>query len=137
MLKKCLFILIAFILVCPTLVQAEKKWVTFGVVCPTTGPVAFLGNAFIQGIELAIDEVNNKWNPPGGGIIVNGQRYYLRYEHYNDEANPSKSVVGFRKLIDAHNVPFILGPLGTPQSWACSPISQERKVLFKRINLTV
>jgi branched-chain amino acid transport system substrate-binding protein len=130
MLKKFIVLMVVLMLFCPALVQAEKKYVTFGVVCPTSGPVAFLGEAFLRGIDLAIEEVNTKWNPPGGGIIVNGQRYFLKYEHYNDEANPAKSVVGFRKLIDQYKVPFILGPLGTPQSWGCSPISKEKKVLF-------
>ena len=130
MFKRLLLILMIGLLISPTMAEAQKKWVTFGVICPTSGPVALLGQSFLMGVDLALEEVNTRWNPPDGGIIVGGQRYYVRYQHYDDEADPAKSPIGFRKLVDTHKVPFILGPLGTPQSWACSPISQELGVLF-------
>lgn len=125
-----LFILIIGMLLLPAATQAQKKWVTFGVIAPTSGPVALLGHSMLIGIDLALEEVNTRWNPPDGGIIVGGQRYYVKYQHYDDEADPAKSPIAFRKLIDSYKVPYILGPLGTPQSWAASPISQELGVLF-------
>jgi branched-chain amino acid transport system substrate-binding protein len=130
MLKKILFILMIGVLLLPAATQAQKKWVTFGVICPTSGPVALLGQSMLMGIDLVLEEVNTRWNPPEGGIMVAGQRYYVRYQHYDDEADPAKSPIGFRKLVDTYKVPFIMGPLGTPHSWGCAAISQELGVLF-------
>jgi branched-chain amino acid transport system substrate-binding protein len=108
----------------------KKKWVTFGVICPRTGPVAEVGEYIIRGTELAVEEVNTKWNPPDGGLIIKGERYYVKYEPYDDEADPSKTVAGFRKLVEMYHVPFINGPLGTPHSWAVMPVSKELKTGF-------
>ncbi len=126
MFKKMLLVLIAAMLFSPSFAQAEKKWVTFGAIFPTTGPAALIGDAMKAGTDLALEEVNKKWN----GIVINGERHYFKYEHYDDSANPGKSPVGFRKLIDQYNVPFIIGPLGTPQSWAVGPISTEKEILW-------
>jgi branched-chain amino acid transport system substrate-binding protein len=130
MLRKLALALFLSVLVSPGTGHAQKKYVTFGVICPTTGAVALLGESFLKGIELALDEVNTRWNPPEGGIMVKGERYYLKYEHYNDEADPAKSVIGFRKMVETYKVPFIIGPVGTPQTWACMPISKETRVAF-------
>jgi branched-chain amino acid transport system substrate-binding protein len=108
----------------------EKNWVTFGVLCPMTGPVARFGPYMRNSAELAAQEVNTKWNPPHGGLIIKGKRYYLRYELYDDEVDPAKSAAGFRKLVEMYNVPFVIGPLGSPQAWAVSPISQKSKVIY-------
>jgi len=124
--KKRMLVLIAAMLISSSFAQAEKKWVTFGAIYPTTGPAALLGDAMKAGTDLALEEINKKRN----GIVINGKRYYFKYEHSDDRANPATSLIGFRRLIDQYNVPFIIGPLGTPQSLAVAPISNEKEVLW-------
>lgn len=106
---------------------AQKKWVTFGVLCPTTGPIAGMGRYVLDTVKLAVEEVNTKWNPPGGGLMIKDERYYVRYEYYDDGGDPSKSVAGFRKLVEMYKIPFVIGPFGTPQVLATMPVSKELK----------
>lgn len=109
---------------------APKNWVTFGMLCPTTGPLAGIGQYIVDTVKLAVDEVNTKWNPPGGGLMIKDKRYYVRYEYYDDGGDPSKSVAGFRKLVEMYKVPFVIGPFGTPQVLATMPVSKELKTFL-------
>jgi branched-chain amino acid transport system substrate-binding protein len=105
--------------------STQKNWVTFGVLCPTSGPIAGMGKYIVDTVNLAVEEVNTKWNPPDGGLIIKDKRYYVRYEYYDDGGDPSKSVAGFRKLVEMYKVPFVIGPFGTPQVLATMPVSKE------------
>jgi ABC-type branched-subunit amino acid transport system substrate-binding protein len=109
---------------------APKKWITFGVLTAMSGPIAMYGSDVSNTVPLAVEEVNTKWNPPLGGLLIKGQRYYLRYEKYDDEGDPSKSVTGFRKLVDMYKVPFVIGPFGTPQVMATVPVSKQLKTFM-------
>jgi branched-chain amino acid transport system substrate-binding protein len=109
---------------------AQKNWVTFGVLCPTTGPLAGLGRYIVDTVKLAVEEVNTQWNPPDGGLMIKDKRYYVRYEYYDDGGDPSKSVAGFRKLVEMYKVPFVIGPFGTPQVLATQPVSKELKTFL-------
>ena len=109
---------------------AQKNWVTFGVLCPTTGPIAGMGKYILDTVKLAVEEVNSKWNPPDGGLLIKDKRYYVRYEYYDDGGDPSKTVAGFRKLVEMYNVPFVIGPFGTPQVLATMPISKELRTFL-------
>jgi len=114
----------------PGAAQAQsqsKKWITFGVLTAMSGPIARHGSYVANTVPLAVEEVNTKWNPPDGGLLIKGQRYYLRYEQYDDEGDPAKSVTGLRKLADMYKVPFVIGPFGTPQVVATIPISKQLK----------
>jgi ABC-type branched-subunit amino acid transport system substrate-binding protein len=122
----------------PTISLAQeskgKKWVTFGVIAPASGPVARIGSYIPRTVDLVVEEVNTKWNPPEGGIKIGGERYYLRYESYDDQADPAKSVAGFRKLVENYHVPFVIGPLGSPQGWAVMPESKRLKTIFTALS---
>ena len=59
MLKKFALALFSSVLVLPGTGQAQEKYVIFEVICPTTGPVALLGESFLQGIEFALEMQQN------------------------------------------------------------------------------
>jgi ABC-type branched-subunit amino acid transport system substrate-binding protein len=127
------FALIVYSFCLPGTVRAQsesKKWITFGVLCPMSGSIAKYGSYIQNTTTLAVEEVNTKWNPPHGGLLINGQRYYLKFEQYDDEGDPSKSVIGFRRLVERYKVPFIMGPFGTPQVLAVVPISKQLKTFM-------
>ena len=75
--------------------------VAFGLVSPLSKSTAFLGQAYQQGAELAVEQIN-----ADGGVA--GQQASL--DSVDDEGQPSASVTAVSKLIDVDDVDAIIGP---------------------------
>ncbi len=111
--------------------SAEMKSLKIGVISPLSGPFAYLGMSVLRGSELAVRNVNDKGTiGKGPGILAGNQHYKLEIVSYDDSGDPAKSVAGMRKLVEMHKVSVVLGPLGTPQVWACQEINVQLRVLF-------
>ncbi len=109
----------------------SMKPLKVGVISPQSGPVAYFGMSVLRGVEIAVKNINEKGTiGQGPGILVKGERYKLEIASYDDSADPAKSVAGMRKLVEMYKVPVILGPLGTPQTWACQEVNVQLGVLF-------
>ncbi len=75
-----------------------------GVVMPTTGPIAYDGRLTLNGIEMAVDEINS-----AGG--VKGHKIELLVE---DSANvPATAVAAMEKLVGMQNVTAVIGDFGS------------------------
>ena len=109
----------------------EMKTLKIGVVSPQSGPIAFYGMSMLRGASLSVKNINEKGTlGKGPGILVGNQRYKLEIVSYDDMGDPAKSVIGMRKLVEMYKVPVLLGPVGTPHTWACEEINVQLGVLF-------
>jgi branched-chain amino acid transport system substrate-binding protein len=122
----CIVMTSVFILtlVGPAAVAAKEKEVVIGYIGPLTGGAAFLGVDCLNGLRLAVDDIN-----AAGGITVGGTKYLLRIEHHDDEATPAKGVAGFRRLKDRFNIPVVVNNIsGT--AVAITEINERLDVLW-------
>src|SRR6195256_2250043 len=98
---------------------AATNDIPVGVYAATSGSEAAFGQATVQGIKLAAEEINN-----AGGVL--GRKIRLVIEDDQGKAEEAASVV--TKLITHDNVLAILGENSSNQSPAAAPICQSSKV---------
>jgi branched-chain amino acid transport system substrate-binding protein len=95
--------------------------IKIGALYSQTGPVAPLAKKALEGLQLAVDEINAQ-----GGI--NGKKIQLIVE--DAKSNPTDAVSAFQKLITVDRVPVVLGPLSSSLALACAPIANREKVIL-------
>jgi branched-chain amino acid transport system substrate-binding protein len=94
--------------------------VRIGVVLPLTGPAAQYGNYVLQGMQLAVDEVN-------GSGMLGDRRFQIVAE--DSRADPKQAVTAVQKLTSVDRVPAILC-LTTGDTSAVSPICQRTRTVL-------
>jgi branched-chain amino acid transport system substrate-binding protein len=107
--------LAALILRCPSSSYAADTKIDLGVsgikigfVGALTGPSATMGEAIVQGAQIAVDEINSV-----GGIAGVPLKLIAR----DDEADPTKNLTAMEELIFKEEIKLVLG---SPNSAACS-----------------
>ena len=90
-----------------------------GLVDEVTGPQAEAGILTMNGVKLAVDEVN-----AAGGIL--GRPIELRVED-NASTNPG-TVLAYSKLVDQGGVVAVIGPLRSTQVQAASPTIAKARI---------
>lgn len=117
--------LLPFSLVC-VLAQAEELVVRLGFSSPLSGPQASAGKDSLNGVQMAIDRLNQQ------GVNVDGK--VLRFELLikDDKANPQTGTVVAKELVDA-GVKAVLGPFNSGVALATSKIYNDAGV----VSLTV
>ncbi|RKU18097.1 hypothetical protein C6500_13835 [Candidatus Poribacteria bacterium] len=105
----------------PTTSQTEDKGneIPIGVVLPLTGHLASAGELMKQGLDLALDEINNL-QPIGTK---------LKFIVEDDTSTPEGAVDAFDKLIHQDGLSVILGPASSTATQAAFPIAQENQVV--------
>jgi branched-chain amino acid transport system substrate-binding protein len=98
-------------------VQAAED-LKIGAVFPMTGTSATFGQESMNGIRLAIEEVNKKG--------INGRKIKLILE--DDKGEPVESANGVRKLINVDKVLAVLGSVASSNTLAGAPIAQDAKI---------
>ncbi|MDP9361690.1 MAG: ABC transporter substrate-binding protein [Acidobacteriota bacterium] len=98
---------------------AAPNDIPVGVYAATSGSEAAFGQATVQGIKLAAEEINNS-----GGVL--GKKIRLVIEDDQGKAEEAASVV--TKLITHDNVLAVVGENSSNQSLAAAPICQAAKV---------
>jgi len=83
-----------------TLATQEK--VSIGLIGPTTGGVAVYGQAVVNGVKLAVDEIN-----ANGGVLGGRQ---LELTILDDKGDPTEGINAYNKLI-GNKVKGIIGPV--------------------------
>ena len=101
--------------------KVEEKVVKIGAILPLTGDGAKYGKSAKNGIDLAIEDINKK-----GGIL--GRQVKVIYE--DSQADASKAVSAFRKIVNVEHIKFILGPLSSTEVLAVAPIANKEKVII-------
>ncbi len=104
-----------------TQTKKEPGEIKIGVITPLSGEGATYGEATKRGIDLAVEELNQK-----GGI--NGKRIVMIYE--DDRIDPEEGTKAIQKLINSDKVPVIVGAFGSSVSLAVAPIAEKNKVVL-------
>src|SRR5215203_2285940 len=90
-----------------------------GVYGDLTGQTSSFGQSTKNGVELAVDEINN-----AGG--VNGKKIQLVIE--DDQGRPEQAKTVVSKLINQDKVQAIIGEVASTNSLAAAPVAQEAKI---------
>jgi branched-chain amino acid transport system substrate-binding protein len=86
---------------CPPAEQEEEEEVApagevvIGYSGPLSGPAAEYGQDGLNGIIMAVEDIN-----AAGGIVINGQVYNLRVAYYDDMADPTVTMTNVDRLLD-------------------------------------
>jgi len=98
-----------------------EEVIKIGAILPLTGDGAKYGEAAKEGIELALQEINNK-----NGI--RGKKIQIIYE--DSQGIPSIGVSAAQKLINVDKIQIIIGDLFSSVTLAIAPIANENKVIL-------
>ena len=96
--------------------------IKIGQVAALSGPSAQSGEAMTRGLQIAIDEINEK------GGLLKGRK--LQLIQRDDESNPPKGLIAARELIFKEKVVAFFGGLDTPVSLAIVPVANREAVPF-------
>ena len=99
----------------------EPKEIKIGAILPLTGDAAVWGTSLKEGMDLALEEINEN-----GGI--QGKPIKLIYE--DDKANPADGVAAVQKLLVTDKVKGIVGVANSSVALAIIPIITKEKVIF-------
>ena len=89
--------------------------IKIGVVMPTTGPIAYDGRLTLNGIEMAVEEINQ-----AGGIKGNKVELFIE-----DSANvPATAVAAMEKLVGMQKVTGVIGDFGSSCTLAMMDVAQ-------------
>jgi branched-chain amino acid transport system substrate-binding protein len=97
------------------------KVIKVGHLASLTGDAALWGNWEKEGIDLAVEEINERGGIDGRKLIV---------IHEDDKADPKTGVSAFQKLIDVDKVPVVIGATTSSVTLACAPIAEKRHVVL-------
>jgi len=78
--------------------------IRIGVVGPMTGLASFVGKNMKEGIQLAVDDINE-----AGGLLGR----HVEFVERDDEYDPSKTTTAVRELIEREEVVALFGPAST------------------------
>lgn len=79
--------------------------VNIGYSGPLSGAAALYGKRTLNGVEMAINEIND-----GGGFEVDGKKYTLNLVALDDKYLPNETGANAKRLIQEHKTPIIFSP---------------------------
>ena len=106
---------------CPTVQGVTKDKITLGITTPLSGPAASIGQQGLDAQQAFVDSVNAE-----GGI--NGRKLELISQ--DDGFNAQKAVSNAQYLINQKKVFALWGDVGTAESVAVMPVTEQAKVPF-------
>ena len=82
--------------------------IVVGYTGPLSGPAAEYGQDCLNGVDMAVKEING-----AGGITVSGKKYLFRLEKLDDGADPTNAVNNARRFRDQYKAPAVFNPVFT------------------------
>ena len=79
--------------------------VTIGFTGPLSGGAALYGRNVLDGLEMAIADINE-----GGGITVNGKKFTLVVQPLDDRYFPNESATNAKRLVHQYGSPVVFCP---------------------------
>lgn len=104
----------------PAIVRAQSEAIRVGQLTPMTGFLGTLGEYAVQGMQMAVEEVN-----AAGG--VNGRQLDLMSE---DSINPENATTKAQRMIERDNVDFLIGEINSASALAISQVADRNQKLF-------
>lgn len=114
-------IAIAFLITVLYISERGLNVIKIGVVLPLTGPAANHGQDAMDGLRMALEEINAA--PP-----IKGKSVRLLYE--DNQSRPTDAVSATKKLINANRVKIIIGPISSTNTLAMLPVTEAEGVLL-------
>jgi branched-chain amino acid transport system substrate-binding protein len=103
--------------------QQGAEILKLGAPLAATGADAREGALAKQGYDLWADTVNAR-----GGIKAGGKAYRVQIVYYDDQSKPQTSAELTDRLVTQDHVAFLLGPYGSPATFADAGIADKYKV---------
>ena len=103
--------------------QDEEKIITLGAALSASGRYKVSGNDTYNGYELAVDRINQ-----AGGVRVDGEKYILKIETYDDKSDPARGSKIAERLIIEDGIKFMLGPYSSEMTKAVVGVTEHFKV---------
>ena len=100
-------------------IEDKSGEIPIGVVLPLTGHLASAGELMKEGLDLALEEINN----------AQPSDTKFRFVVEDDTSTPEGAVDAFNKLIHQDGLSVILGPASSTATQAAFPIAQENGVV--------
>ncbi|OZI29945.1 hypothetical protein CAL29_17805 [Bordetella genomosp. 10] len=119
---KTLLFAAAMLVVSASHAQEELK---IGAIGPLSGGGTAWGLALQRGIQMAFDEVKAQ-----GGIKIGDKVYMPKLIMYDDKYTAAGGRSAADRLINADNVKFIIGPIGSPSVLATVAVTTPAKVVL-------
>ncbi len=94
----------------------NKDAIKIGATLDFTGPNAVYGEQVRQGIELALDEINNS-----GG--VNRRPLIVKYQ--DSKSNPKEAVANAQRFISIENIKILIGEISSNATAAMIPVVEQ------------
>lgn len=107
----------------PTLAIAQAERIRIGHLTPLTGFLGALGDYAVQGIKMAVEEVNAT-----GGVL--GRQIELISE---DSVNPQTASTKAQRMIERDKVAFLMGEINSASALTISQVAARNKTLFMSI----
>ena len=85
---------------------AYAKDVVIGFTGPLSGPGAGYGRDNVNGLQMAVDDINK-----AGGITIKGKKYQLKLESLDDMISPPNAVNNARRLVARSGAVVIFNPV--------------------------
>ncbi|NLN69737.1 MAG: ABC transporter substrate-binding protein [Chloroflexi bacterium] len=98
-------------------IAEEKEPIRIGVAASFSGPIAYVGEGYMMGATLALEEL--------GGKIAG---YPIQFYTADNACNPEQATSAIRKLVDVDEVHLILGSGCSSCTLASMPLLEENKV---------
>ena len=102
---------------------ASGETIKIGIVLPQTGREAKPGTYQLEGIQLAIDQIN-----AAGGIEVGGKQLKVEPVVYDDESDQAKSASLVQRAMEQDKVVAVIGGYSTALGQAQSPMPDRFQV---------
>lgn len=119
---KLVFISVAFlVLIWGGCAKKDGNEIRIGAILPLTGDNGTYGVLLKRGMDLAVDEINSH-----GG--VNGKKLMVIFE--DSQADSSKAVSAFNKLVTVDKVPMVIGDMFSSSTLAIAPIAEKNKIVL-------
>jgi branched-chain amino acid transport system substrate-binding protein len=93
--------------------------IKIGVVGPMTGLAGFVGKNMVEGIQLAVEDLNE-----GGGVLGRQVEFVMR----DDENDPAKTATAVRELFEKEHVSALFGPAGSTSYLSVSRIIEDNQI---------
>jgi len=123
--KKFLVILSVFCVILGIGCSRKPKDINIGGIFPITGGSATFGKSSKEGMQIAVDEFNER-----GGISIGSKKVLINPIYDDTAGQPEQAANSARKLIDQNRVVAIVGAVMSKNSLAIAPICQSKGVVM-------
>src|SRR5438552_9661820 len=107
----------------PSIGRAQAKEVKLGYILPVTGPLAFEAHLSLNGLQLAVDEINNA----GGIKALGGAKLALLPGDTQNKVELGNSEAA--RLID-QGISVLIGPFSSLEAYSVRQVAEKNKTPF-------